>query len=168
VKVFADTFESFVGTIGVAVGEDGAVVRVTFLGAKNTDPFIRPDDEVDWNVDRCSEARRELEEYFRNERRSFDVALAPRGTEFQLAVWEALTHVPFGATATSGEIAARAGRPKGSQAVGQANHVNPIPIIVPCHRIIGTDQSMTGFGGGIDVKRALLDFERGQQSLFGG
>lgn len=101
----------------------------------------------------------QLKEYFRGERRSFDVALDPRGTEFQRAVWDALAEIPYGETTTYGAIATRIGRPKAVRAVGAANGQNPLPIIIPCHRVIGKDGTLTGFGGGLPAKRALLQLE---------
>ncbi|HVN10885.1 MAG TPA: methylated-DNA--[protein]-cysteine S-methyltransferase [Kineosporiaceae bacterium] len=106
-------------------------------------------------------ARRQLTEYFARGRRVFDLQLAPVGTEFQQRVWRALLEIPYGETASYGEIAGRLCLPPGaSRAVGLANGSNPISIIVPCHRVIGADGSLTGYGGGLDRKRFLLDLER--------
>jgi len=107
------------------------------------------------------DARRQLEEYFAGTRTAFDLPLAMRGTPFQMRVWQALREIPFGVTASYGEIARRIGAPHASRAVGGANHRNPVAIIVPCHRVIGADGSLTGYGGGEACKRALLDLERG-------
>jgi len=101
----------------------------------------------------------QLEEYFAGARTRFDLSLVPPGTAFQKKVWAALVRIPFGATATYGEIARAAGRPDASRAVGGANHRNPIAIIIPCHRVIGADGSMTGYGGGLPRKRLLLELE---------
>lgn len=108
-----------------------------------------------------AEAARQLREYFDGERRTFDLPLAMRGTDFQRTVWSALCDIPYGETVSYGELAERIGRPGASRAVGLANGRNPISIIVPCHRVIGADGSLTGYGGGIDRKRHLLAFERG-------
>lgn len=105
------------------------------------------------------EARRQLDEYFAGQRREFDLPLRPSGTEFQLRVWQALREISYGQTATYADIARAIGRPKAFRAVGQANHVNPISIIVPCHRVVGSDGSLTGYGGGLAVKTALLTRE---------
>jgi methylated-DNA-[protein]-cysteine S-methyltransferase len=105
-------------------------------------------------------AREQIEAYFAGELRTFDLPLAPRGTEFQRAVWRALGDIPFGATCSYAELAAAVGRPKASRAVGAANGQNPIAIIVPCHRVIGADGSLTGFGGGLPMKEHLLRHER--------
>jgi methylated-DNA-[protein]-cysteine S-methyltransferase len=104
-------------------------------------------------------ATRQLEEYFRGERREFDVPLVMHGTEFQKRAWHNLLEIPYGATRSYGEQARRIGNPSASRAVGLANGRNPIPIIVPCHRVIGADGSLTGFGGGIERKRWLLAHE---------
>lgn len=105
-------------------------------------------------------AQRQLEEYFRGERTRFDLPLQPKGTPFQWAVWHALTEISYGATASYGDIARAIGRPKAYRAVGMANHCNPIPIIVPCHRVIGSDGGLTGYAGGLEIKRALLELEQ--------
>jgi methylated-DNA-[protein]-cysteine S-methyltransferase len=102
---------------------------------------------------------RQLEEYFDGRRRRFDVALASHGTEFERAVWGAMRAIPFGTTASYGSLAARIGRPRAARAVGRASGANPWPIVVPCHRVLGSDQSLTGFGGGLEIKRRLLRHE---------
>ena len=105
-------------------------------------------------------AQRQLEEYFRGERTRFDLPLQPKGTPFQLAVWQALTEIPYGETASYGDVARAVGRPKAFRAVGMANHCNPNPIIDPCHRVIGSDGRLTGYAGGLEIKRALLELEQ--------
>jgi len=112
-------------------------------------------------------AATQLTEWFAGDRMSFDVPLAPQGTEFQQTVWKALCDVPFGATATYGDIAKAIGQPTATRAVGAANGRNPIPIIVPCHRVIGASGELTGYsgGGGIETKRRLLDHESGTLSF---
>ena len=102
----------------------------------------------------------QLTEYFSGERKTFDLALAPEGTGFQRTVWQSLTRIPYGETISYGELARRIGKPQASRAVGLANGANPLPIVVPCHRVIGADGSLTGFGGGLDIKRKLLALER--------
>jgi methylated-DNA-[protein]-cysteine S-methyltransferase len=102
---------------------------------------------------------RQLEEYFAGVRRHFDVPLTVRGTPFQRCVWTALQAIPFGAVCSYGDIARQVGRPRAFRAVGRANGANPWPIVVPCHRVIGSDRSLTGFGGGVDLKRMLLQME---------
>lgn len=108
---------------------------------------------------RLRTAATQLEEYFAGARTSFDLPLAPAGSAFQKKVWAALCRIPFGETATYGQIARAIGKPAASRAIGGANHRNPIAIIVPCHRVIGADGSLTGFGGGLEIKRALLALE---------
>jgi len=103
--------------------------------------------------------REQLSEYFAGTRTSFDLPLDPRGTPFELSVWQELRAIPFGATRSYSDIARRLGDPRSTRAVGAANGKNPIPIIVPCHRVIGAHGELTGFGGGIDRKRWLLEHE---------
>ena len=106
-------------------------------------------------------ASRQLEEYFAGKRKQFDLPLSLRGTEFQRQVWAALRDIPYGETRSYGQIAQAVGRPKAVRAVGMANHRNPISIIVPCHRVVGADGSLTGYGGGLENKKFLLALERG-------
>jgi len=107
--------------------------------------------------------------YFAGELTQFDLPLRPAGTAFQNTVWAALCEIPFGETISYGEVAARIGRPTASRAVGGANGANPLPIVVPCHRVIGSNKALTGFGGGLDIKRYLLAHEQrfsaGERSL---
>jgi len=109
--------------------------------------------------------RAQLAEYFDCRRRSFDVPLNPAGSEFELSVWRALRDIPHGETVSYGEIGARIGRPDSARAVGVANARNPIAVIIPCHRVIGADGSLTGYGGGLERKRLLLDLEAGVLAL---
>jgi methylated-DNA-[protein]-cysteine S-methyltransferase len=106
-----------------------------------------------------SAAAIQLEQYFAGERTDFELAVALQGTEFERRVWDAVRAIPYGSTATYAEIAARIGRPGACRAVGRANAMNPIAIVVPCHRVVGSDGSLTGYAGGIEMKRALLDLE---------
>ena len=138
------------------VGDAGKLVRVEF--ERKHGP-VRPDPA--WLEDESAlrPQAKQLTEYFRGERVEFDLELDLRGTEFQVQVWHALLDIPYGVTTSYGELAGRIGRPKASRAVGAANGKNPIPIIVPCHRVIGSNGTLTGFGGGLPTKRALLDLE---------
>jgi methylated-DNA-[protein]-cysteine S-methyltransferase len=104
-------------------------------------------------------AQQQLHEYFEGRRRSFDLPLAPRGTDFQRHVWTTLGSIPYGQTVSYAELALRVGRPSASRAVGAANGRNPLPIVLPCHRVIGANGSLTGFGGGLPTKRFLLELE---------
>jgi methylated-DNA-[protein]-cysteine S-methyltransferase len=128
-------------------------------GAASADPRWRHDPGA------FAEVEAQLLAYFDGELTEFDLPLAPSGTGFQLDVWRALVDVPYGETASYGEIARQVGRPSASRAVGAANGRNPIAVIVPCHRIIGSGGSLTGYGGGLDRKRLLLDLEAGLLSL---
>lgn len=107
-----------------------------------------------------TECKRQLQQYFAGKLRDFDIPLAPRGTEFQLLVWDALRTIPYGETVSYGELASQIGRPAASRAVGAANGKNPIPVIIPCHRVIGSNGSLVGFGGGLLTKQQLLALER--------
>ena len=122
---------------------------------------MRREPEPDWifNEKPLSEARRQLGEYFAGQRRAFDLPLNLSGTDFQVSVLRALLEIPYGETVSYGEIAKRIGRPRAVRAVGAANGRNPLPIIVPCHRVIGSTGDLTGFGGGLDTKEALLRLE---------
>lgn len=148
--------DSPVGPLFAAV-RDGAVIELSFLGDGEPSPpagSVRDDGA-------CASLRLQLEQYFSGDRREFDLEIAPRGTDFQMQVWAALRSIPYGSTASYGEVAARIGRPKAVRAVGGANNANPISIIVPCHRVIGADGSLTGYGGGLDTKQVLLALESG-------
>jgi methylated-DNA-[protein]-cysteine S-methyltransferase len=105
-------------------------------------------------------AAAQLDEYFAKTRRVFELALDLRGTPFQVRAWNALAEVPYGTTVTYGEQARRLGVPRATRAIGGANGSNPLPIVLPCHRVVGADGSLTGYGGGLDVKRWLLTHER--------
>lgn len=105
-------------------------------------------------------AAAQLREYTEGQRTKFDLPLAPKGTDFQLAVWEALLQIPYGQTRSYGEIAEMIGKPKAARAVGLACNRNPLPILIPCHRVVGKDRKLTGYAGGMDLKQQLLDLER--------
>ncbi len=149
--------ESPVGPLLLA-GKRRALQWIAFSTGKGAK---RP--EHDWEADErpFRSAIHQLQEYFRGQLQSFDLDLAPRGTPFQLAVWNQLREIPYGVTASYGEIARAIGRPSAVRAVGAANGRNPLPIVVPCHRVIGSSGQLTGYGGGLDVKEALLALERG-------
>lgn len=121
----------------------------------------QPTVEPHWQRDpgKLQFARVQFEEYFAGTRQTFDMPLHPLGTPFQLSVWKALAKIPYAATTSYGELARRIGNPKAMRAVGAANGRNPLPIVVPCHRVIGGDGSLTGFGGGLPTKRFLLTLE---------
>ena len=138
------------------VANDVGLVRVEFPAKWRTAAPGCPD-----SGGPLSSTIRQLAEYFVGHRKQFDLPLAPRGTAFQLEVWRALLRIPYGETRSYADIARSIGRPTATRAVGAANGANPIPIIIPCHRVIGTSGALTGFGGGIAVKRRLLDLESG-------
>ena len=118
--------------------------------------------EDDWTHDpgQFIKLKGQLSAYFNGQLKTFDLSLAPIGTTFQKQVWAALQTIPYGTVASYGQVARQIGNPKACRAVGGANNKNPIPIIIPCHRVIGNDGSLTGFGGGLDTKRRLLDLEK--------
>ena len=130
---------------------------------------MRREPEADWIFKEApfEDARQQLLEYFAGERREFDLPLSLTGTEFQLLVLEELKKIPYGETTSYGDIAKRIGRPKAMRAVGAANGRNPIPIIVPCHRVIGSTGDLTGFGGGLTTKQALLQLEAENAGFLG-
>lgn len=140
------------------VANDDALTGVYFEGQKH-----HPQLDTGWRHDArhgpLRQGKRELAEYFFGERRRFDTALAPAGTPFQQAVWKAIATVGFGKTITYGELAQRAGCLGAARAAGAATGRNPIGIIVPCHRIVGSNGSLTGYAGGLTIKRALLELE---------
>lgn len=124
--------------------------------------------ETDWERydEPFGKAASQLTEYFAGDRQEFELDLAPDGTTFQVEVLKALRGIPYGETCTYRDIAVAVGRPKAVRAVGNANGRNPLPIVIPCHRVIGSDGSLTGFGGGIETKRYLLELERRHSGLF--
>ena len=128
---------------------------------------MRRDPGPDWifKEEPFEKVRQQLREYFEGKRREFDIPLSLAGTDFQLSVWHELREIPYGTTVSYGEVAKRIDNPKAVRAVGAANGRNPIPIIVPCHRVIGSHGDLTGFGGGLDTKEALLRLEAEHTSL---
>ena len=152
-----DTMTSPVGEL-LLVGDGQALTGL----------YMRPDHRrvprVDrgWRRDRglFGDARQQLRAYFDGELKAFDLPLAPRGTAFQMEVWRALLDIPYGGTASYGELAGAVGRPRAARAVGAANGRNPLAIVVPCHRVIGAAGALTGYAAGVDRKRILLELER--------
>lgn len=146
-------------------GDGERLARIGFPSGKG---MVTP--EEDWKRDDEAfvQARQQFGAYFAGTFERFDLALAPHGTPFQLSVWEALKDIPSGETISYGELARRIGRPLASRAVGAANGANPLPIVLPCHRVIGTSGALTGFGGGLPTKIWLLAHEKKQTqpSLF--
>lgn len=154
-RVFYRTEETPVGELLLISVGDG-ITGIHMDGGKGS-----PQPEADWIRDdeRFAGAAEQLAEYFAGARVAFDLPLAPRGTPFQRRVWDALREIPYGETISYAQLARRIDRPKAMRAVGAANGRNPIGIVVPCHRVIGADGSLTGYGGGLDRKRALLEHE---------
>ena len=154
--------DTSIGKLFIAGDEEA----VRHIGFPEKGQAQRP--EAEWRESArgpVGEAVRQLQEYFAGKRTEFDLPLAPQGTEFQLRVWRKLREIPYGETISYGELAKRVGNPKASRAVGAANGTNPIPIVVPCHRVIGANGKLTGFGGGLPVKEALLALEARQLKL---
>jgi methylated-DNA-[protein]-cysteine S-methyltransferase len=144
--------DTLIGTLTVAGTED-AVHEIHFGARRESDAFEAAAGAA------LREAAAQLRAYFAGELREFDLPLAPAGTEFQRSVWSHLRGIPYAETTTYGAIARAIGRPAAVRAVGAANGANPLPLVVPCHRVIGSNGALTGFGGGIEVKRWLLDHE---------
>ncbi len=148
--------DSPIGELLIACDEE-AIRRIEF--PRDESPA---EPEPDWqksNSGLLQDAAMQLSEYFSGCRTVFTVPLIPEGTEFQRTVWRRLQEIPYGQTISYGELAKRLGNPKASRAVGAANGCNPIPIMIPCHRVIGSDGKLTGFGGGLPTKKALLTLE---------
>ncbi|MEM7313087.1 MAG: methylated-DNA--[protein]-cysteine S-methyltransferase [Planctomycetota bacterium] len=145
----------------VVIGNDDGVHMVLWKEQPNEEPYVSrltkfPKAKTGSPV---KQAGKELKEYFRGKRETFDVPVVLRGTDFQQKAWKALQKIPYGKTRTYQQQAVKVGGPEKARAVGMANGKNPIPIIVPCHRVIGKDGSLTGFGGGLETKRYLLELE---------
>lgn len=151
---FSECFNGLWLTCGI---DGGSVISLQF---EKREPAPDPSPEA---LALWEKARGELAEYFAGGRRSFDLPLRAAGTPFQRAVWAELLKIPYGETRTYGELARAVGRPSAARAVGGACHVNPICILIPCHRVIGAGGALTGFAGGIEVKRSLLELERGEK-----
>ena len=154
--------DSPVGPLMLAAGDDG-LRHIEFRENRH------PANRSDWHggdspVLPAAEAQ--LREYFAGERRAFDLPLAPRGTPFQLQVWQALAGIPYGSTVSHAQLAQAVGNPEAMRAVGAANGRNPLPIVLPCHRVIGADGSLTGYGGGLARKAWLLRHEGAQFKSF--
>jgi len=174
-QLFAKKISTPLGHVWGVVDEAGALLELEF----EEDRFgIKEKRDVEarhaskgrtlvWDEERFDHVERALERYFAREARDFDVALAPEGTPFQKKVWDALLEIPYGTTWSYGELARHIGQPRASRAVGLANGRNPIPIIIPCHRVVGANGTLTGYGGGLEKKQALLALERGQ-AVFAG
>jgi methylated-DNA-[protein]-cysteine S-methyltransferase len=153
------TLPTPIGPLLLIADEDGALTGV-HLPNRHPDVLAGERDDA-----ALAEPRRQLTEYFAAERTAFELRLRPQGGPFQLRVWEALQRIPYGETASYGELARELGSPGAARAVGAANGRNPIAIVLPCHRVIGSSGSLTGYAGGLECKRALLDLEVGRAAL---
>ncbi|MFG3253039.1 methylated-DNA--[protein]-cysteine S-methyltransferase [Streptomyces sp. NPDC048172] len=156
------TIDSPTGPLTLVADEKGALTGVYMENQRHRPPqetFGVPD------PDAFGEVTAQLRAYFAGDLKEFDLPLALDGTPFQRTVWQALREIPYGETVSYGELAERIGKPNASRAVGLANGKNPVSIIVPCHRVLGTNGSLTGYGGGLGRKRSLLDFESGARSF---
>jgi methylated-DNA-[protein]-cysteine S-methyltransferase len=153
--------ESPLGPLLLAA-DDVGLRRIEFANGRSASP---PDPAWKEDPSLLKEVMRQLRAYFAGELDTFDLRLAPEGTPFQLKVWNLLCDIPYGETISYGELAHRIGNPKASRAVGLANGSNPIPIVIPCHRVIGSNGKLTGYGGGLPVKEKLLALERRQLRL---
>jgi methylated-DNA-[protein]-cysteine S-methyltransferase len=154
--IFHRLHESPVGPLLLAVTDDG-VHAIEFHAPRH--PLRRDARWQEASHPLLDTLAAQLDEYFAGERQAFDLPLAPEGTDFQRTVWHALAGIPFGETISYAQLASRIGSPNAMRAVGAANGRNPIPIVLPCHRVIGADGSLTGFGGGLPTKRFLLELE---------
>jgi methylated-DNA-[protein]-cysteine S-methyltransferase len=160
-QIYYSMFESPVGPLLLAGSRTG--LQLVSFGAGNRARRVDPE----WRLDNSAfvEVVHQLQSYFAAERKNFDLALVLEGTDFQKRVWTALRKIPYGETISYKQLAEIIGSPKAVRAVGAANGANPIPIIIPCHRVIGNDGSLTGFGGGLQLKKQLLELESHQLRL---
>lgn len=141
----------------VCIEENGTAVTALYIDSKKQE-----ERKEEKETPLLKEAHRQLMEYFEKKRTAFDLPLKPEGTDFQKKVWAALCTIPYGETRSYGEIAKQTGNEKACRAVGGANNKNPIMIFIPCHRVIGADGSLVGFGGGLQAKKYMLDLEKGK------
>lgn len=155
-----DVYESeLIGQVGMVVSERG--VEQVFLTEEEIKNYLREHAELKRDVALCQEVKQQIKEYFLGQRLTFEVPLAIEGTPFRREVWKALTEIPYGETRSYGELAAYIGKPKACRAVGGANHANNIPLLIPCHRVIGGNGKLVGFmGARTDIQALLLMHER--------
>lgn len=160
-SLFYDTFNSPIGALTVA-GDSQGIHHILF---ENNRYDAKGRQHWHHDAHALRDARTQLLEYLHGQRQRFELPLAPHGTAFQLRVWQALADIPFGQTWSYVELARHIGHPSASRAVGAANGRNPLPIVLPCHRVIGSSGALTGFGGGLPTKAALLQLETPRDSL---
>lgn len=161
-SIYYTFYPSPVGDLLLA-GDERSLSIVGFPSGKGK---VRVQPEWQHDSSALRQAMDQLTLYFSGELKKFNLRIAPRATEFEKNVYAALQEIPYGETRSYAEIARQIGKPNATRAVGAANGRNPIPIIIPCHRVIGSDGSLTGFGGGLETKRYLLNLESGQQEIF--
>jgi methylated-DNA-[protein]-cysteine S-methyltransferase len=159
--MFYTQIESPLGPLLLAADDAGLREILFVKGRSHAHP------KADWKKDSVPfrETIRQLRSYFAGELEDFEIPLAPKGTSFQVGVWQRIREIPYGETTTYGDLARRIGNPNASRAVGLANGSNPIPIIIPCHRVIGSNGRLTGYGGGLPIKEKLLALEQRQLRL---
>jgi len=155
-SIYCDYFDSPIGPLTVAADNDG-LRHILFSSEQQK--IIKAREQWEHNPAFLTDVRRQLLEYLHGKRQQFELPLAPIGTAFQLHVWQALAKIPFGSTWSYRQLAQYIGRPTAARAVGAANGRNPLPIVLPCHRVIGQDGSLTGFSAGLELKMALLKLE---------
>lgn len=165
-----DVFEDSLGWAAAVVWNGTLVGLGHYPDREGAEGFLRrcwPEAEPDPDAEPLPELRRQLDDYLAGRRRDFDLPLETGGTEFQRLCWDALRRIPFGETRSYSQMAREIGRPQAVRAVGAANHDNPIGVIIPCHRVIGANGSLTGYAGGLDMKRVLLELEGVLPGSFG-
>ncbi|BBE10123.1 methylated-DNA--protein-cysteine methyltransferase [Mycoavidus cysteinexigens] len=157
---FGGTFSTPLGQMTAIVTAEGALARLAFAGETRAARRLLQGVEVEWQNAKTAFVQQQIEEYFLGHRTEFDLPLAPLGTFFQLRVWRQLTAIPYGTTLSYGALARILDCPTAARAVGAANGANQIALVVPCHRVIGENGSLTGYAGGLNIKQALLTLEK--------
>ena len=158
--LYTHRFETPCGEMLAAVNAEGALTYLNFRDDDTGAAMLFPNDQVREDAERCASVVAQLNAYFCGERREFELPLAASGTPFQHQVWEALQRIPYGTTLSYGQLAAQLGNANASRAVGRANATNPIAVVVPCHRVIGSGGKLTGYAGGLTRKETLLQLEQ--------
>ncbi len=156
---YFDYYHSPLGNM-VIIEEDNAVIQLSLTSKKTDNEYLSSDTMTHTTTALLHTAKSQLTEYFQGKRKTFNLPLAPSGTPFQKKVWQALCQIPYGETRSYKEIAIQIGNPKGCRAVGMANNRNPIMLIIPCHRVIGSNGTLVGYAGGLDIKKWLLEYEK--------
>lgn len=169
-RYHAAVIDTAIGRLCIGTTESGQLVRCGFARELSRDELVAAArlrrDEIVWNEAACGSAILQLREYFAGTRNEFDLQLDLRGTEFQRKVWRTLQMIPFGETVSYSWVAQKIGNVNAVRAVGAANGANPVAVIVPCHRVIGSSGALVGYGGGMNAKKILLKHERSQRGLF--